>query len=88
MDFLDEVEEHTGTIMHDNHRASFPGNHWLRDLFDDFVRTLQCDAISRVACLYEQQPTDLGLLLRGRVSVLSDSMFNQYSDISTGQFHL
>jgi hypothetical protein len=70
MDFLHEVEEVVSPVMYENHRASNPENDWLRDLFDDFVNTLQQGARVRIACFYEQQPTDLGLLLKGRVSRL------------------
>ena len=70
MEFLHEAEEAVGLVMHENHRASNPENDWLRDLFDDFVTTLQHGARFRIACFYEQQPTDLGLLLKGRVSHL------------------
>jgi len=70
MDFLHEVEEAVTLVIHENHRASSSDNDWLRDLFEDFVNTLQHGARYRIACFYEQQPTDLGLLLKGRVSNL------------------
>lgn len=70
MEFLHETEEAIGLVMHENHRASNSENDWLRDLFDDFVHTLQHGARFRIACFYEQQPTDLGLLLKGRVCQL------------------
>jgi len=56
--------------MHENHRASNPDNDWLRDLFDEFIDAVQHEERFRIACFYEQQPTDLGLLLKGRVSHL------------------
>lgn len=70
IEFLHEAEEAVGLVMHENHRASNPESDWLRDLFDDFVSTLQRGARFHIACFYEQQPTDLGLLLKGRVSHL------------------
>jgi hypothetical protein len=70
MEFLHEVEQAVSPVMHENHRASNPENDWLRDLVDDFVNTIQQGVRFRIACFYEQQPTDLGLLLKGRVSHL------------------
>lgn len=67
MEFLHEVEEVIDPVMQENHRASNPENDWLHDLVDDFITLIQAGARFRITCFYEQQPTDLGLLLRQRV---------------------
>jgi hypothetical protein len=86
MEFLHEAEEAVGLVMHENHRASNPDNDWLRDLFDEFVSTLQHGATFRIACFYEQQPTDLGLLLKGRVCYLV--LFTAQPDRLAGKLHV
>jgi hypothetical protein len=70
-------------VVHENHRSSISENDWLRDLFDDFVNTIQHGARFRIACFYEQLPTDLGLLLKGRVSCFMVTL--DLSDSSAGQ---
>jgi hypothetical protein len=55
-------------VMYENHRASKADNDWLRDLLDDFFRLLRQGPMPKIACFYEEKPTDLGMFLSNIVS--------------------
>ena len=55
-------------VMYENHRTSQADNDWLRDLLDDFFLLLRQIRMPKIACFYEEKPTDLGLLLKNKVS--------------------
>lgn len=61
-------------VMYENHRASNADNDWLRDLLDDFFRLLRQSQVPKIACFYEEKPTDLGIFLKGKVSTVARSL--------------
>jgi hypothetical protein len=70
-EILRHAEELLGDsqVMHENHRASKADNDWLRDLVGDFcIQLRQEDVMPKIACFYEEKPTDLGLFLKNIVS--------------------
>jgi hypothetical protein len=71
VDILHEAESSIGEsgVMHESHRASKAENDWLTELFIEFTQMLWKGPAFKIACFYEQKATDVGLLLRGVVSV-------------------
>ena len=58
-------------VMHENHRASKADNDWLRDLVNDFFLLLRQGSMPKIACFYEEKPTDLGVFLKNKVRQLA-----------------
>jgi hypothetical protein len=85
-EILDHAETRFGSsnVMHENHRASKADNDWLRDLVNDFCLQMRQEAaMPKIACFYEEKPTDLGLFLKDKVG--SGSRIMNVSDVELGR---